>query len=301
MRVGLIGLGNMGAGMAQNLVNAGHELRVFNRTRQRAEEFAKGVPLGKVTVADTPAGVAEGAEVVVTMVSDDAALREVAHGANGLFDALAPETVHVSMSTISVALSRAAAAHHARNGKRYIAAPVFGRPEAATAAKLYIVAAGAKENVEKCRPLFDAMGQKTFVVGEEAHAANVVKIIGNFLITTAIESLAESFALAEKSGVSPRALLDVLTNTLFNAPIYKTYGGIIAENKYEPVGFAMPLGFKDNRLIISHAEETSVPMPMASLVHDRFLAAMATGLKDADWSAIALIAMREAGLDRVIS
>ena len=293
MKVGFIGLGHMGAPMARNLVKAGHELKVYNRTRQKADEFATD----GATVADTPAAAATGVEVVITMLADDQALREVAHGANGMFDALAPETVHMSMSTISVALSRAAAATHAKNNRRYVAAPVFGRPEAAAAAKLFVVAAGAKENLQRCRPLFDAMGQKTFVVGEEAHAANVIKLTGNFLITTVIESLAESFALAEKSGVERSVLLDVLTNTLFNAPIYKNYGGMIAAGKYEPVGFRMPLGFKDNRLIMSHAEECSVPMPMASLVHDRFLAAMAQGLGESDWSAMALIALRNAGVD----
>jgi 3-hydroxyisobutyrate dehydrogenase-like beta-hydroxyacid dehydrogenase len=295
MKIAFIGLGNMGAPMARNLINAGHQLALFNRTRSRAEEFAKD---DNVRIADTPADAVKDADVLITMLSDDAALRVVAHAQNGFFDVLAPSTIHISMSTISVALSRAAAAHHAKNNKKYVAAPVFGRPDAAAAAKLFIVAAGAKEILDRCQPIFDTLGQRTFVVSDDPRAANVIKLTGNFLITTVIESLAESFALADKSGVPRTTLLDVLTSTLFNAPIYKNYGSIIAADKYEPVGFSMPLGFKDNRLLINHAEEMSVPMPMASLVHDRFLAALATDLKDADWSAFARVVLRNAGLDK---
>lgn len=293
MKIGFIGLGSMGSGMARNLIKAGHNVKLYNRTRSHAEAVAKDGG----TVVDTPAEAATGSEAVITMLADDQALRDTAHAANGFFDALAPGAIHISMSTISVALSRAAAAHHAENNKGYVAAPVFGRPEAAAAAKLFVVAAGAKEHIAKCQPLFDVLGQKTFMVGEEPPMANVIKVIGNFLITTVIESLAESFALAQKSGIERGTLLDVLTSTLFNAPIYKNYGGMIAADKYEPVGFRMPLGFKDNRLIMSYAEECSVPMPMASLVHDRFLAAMAQGLSEADWSAMALVALRSAGIE----
>jgi 3-hydroxyisobutyrate dehydrogenase-like beta-hydroxyacid dehydrogenase len=293
MKIGFIGLGNMGAPMARNLVKAGHELKVYNRTRHKAEDFARE---GAAAVADTPAQAADGAEVVITMVADDQALRDVMHGHGGAFDALAPGAVHISMSTISVALSRAAAAHHTNAHKIYVAAPVFGRPDAAAAAKLFVVAAGGKHHLQRCQPLFDVVGQRTFVIGEEPHTANVVKLIGNFLITTVIESLAESFALVQKSGVERSVLLDLLTSTLFNAPIYKNYGAMIAADKYEPVGFRMPLGLKDNRLILNHADECSVPMPMASLVHDRYLAAIAQGLSDADWSAMALMALRSAGV-----
>lgn len=195
-----------------------------------------------------------------------------------------------------MALSRRLRAAHEEKRQHYVAAPVFGRPEAAAAAKLFIVAAGPGAQIERCRPLFDAMGQKTFLAGEDAPGANLIKLIGNFLITTVIESLAESFALVRKAGLDANSFLEILTNSLFAAPIYRTYGGLIAADKFEPPGFKLPLGLKDNRLLLAAAEEAAVPMPMASLVRDRFLAAMAQGLGESDWSAIARMSAHEAGL-----
>ncbi len=200
------------------------------------------------------------------------------------------------MSTISVALSRRLKAAHQEKRQHYVASPVFGRPEAAAAAKLFIVAAGPAAQIERCRPLFDAMGQKTFVAGEDAPGANLFKLTGNFLITTVIESLAESIALVRKAGFDANGFLEILTNSLFAAPIYKTYGGLIVADKFEPPGFKLPLGLKDNRLLLAAAEETAVPMPMASLVHDRFVSALAQGLGESDWAAIARISAKEAGL-----
>ena len=292
MKVGFVGLGNMGTGMARNLLNAGHQLTVYNRTRSRAEALAS---TGAV-VADSPGRAASGAEVIITMLADDHALEAVVFGAGNILESLPANAIHVSASTISVALSRRLAAAHGERKQNYVAAPVFGRPEAAAAAKLFIVAAGASSAVERCRPLFDAMGQKTFVVGEDAPGANLIKLAGNFLITTVIESLAESLALVRKSGLDGNQFLEVLTNSLFNAPIYKTYGGLIVAEKFDPPGFKLPLGLKDNRLLLAAAEEKSVPMPMASLVRDRFLSALAQGLGESDWSAIAKISAREAGL-----
>ena len=294
MTVGFIGLGHMGSPMARNIVKAGHTVTVYNRTKSRAEEFRSS----GVMVANTPGEAASSTDVVITMLSDDKALDEVVFESNGVLAALGKGAVHVSMSTISVALSRRLAAAHREKGQHYVASPVFGRPEAAAAAKLFVVAAGPKADVERCQPLFDAVGQKTFVVGEEASLANVVKLTGNFLITVVIESMAESFAVVQKAGLDRATFLEVMTNSLFPAPIYKNYGGIIADEKYDPPGFKMPLGLKDNRLMMQFAEESSVPMPMASLIHDRFLAAMAQGLGEADWSAIAKISMRSAGLEK---
>ncbi|HEY2393848.1 MAG TPA: NAD(P)-dependent oxidoreductase [Candidatus Angelobacter sp.] len=292
MNIAFIGLGNMGSPMAQNLIKAGHALHVYNRTRSRAEELQS---LG-ATVASTPSEAAAGAEIAITMVADDHALESVVFGKAGLLDSLPANAIHISCSTISVALSRRMAAAHAERKQHFVSAPVFGRPEAASAAKLFVVAAGPAAQVVKCQPLFDAMGQKTFVVGEDAPGANVIKLNGNFLITTVIESLAESFALVRKSGLDANQFLEILTSTLFNAPIYKTYGGIIAAEKFEPAGFKLPLGLKDNRLLLAAAEEAAVPMPMASLVRDRFLAAMALGQSEQDWSSIARISAKEAGL-----
>jgi 3-hydroxyisobutyrate dehydrogenase-like beta-hydroxyacid dehydrogenase len=223
-------------------------------------------------------------------------VEEVVFTPGSVLDALRADAVHLSMSTISVALSRRLAAAHRERQQHYLATPVFGRPDAAAAAKLFIVAAGPAEQLERVRPLFDAIGQKTFLVGEDAPAANLIKLSGNFLITTVIEALAEAFALARKQGVAPETVLEVLTGSLFAAPIYRNYGSMIAADKFEPAGFKLPLGFKDNRLLLAAAEEKAVPMPMASLVHDRFVAALAQGLGDADWSAIARVAYRNAGL-----
>ena len=292
MKTGFVGLGSMGSGIARNLIHAGHTLTVYNRTRSRAEEFQG---LG-ARIAETPADAAAGAEAVITMLADDRAVEEVVFTPGSVLDALPADAVHLSMSTISVALSRRLAAAHRERQQHYLAAPVFGRPDAAVAAKLFIVAAGPAKQLERVRPLFDAIGQKTFLVGEEAPAANLIKLSGNFLITTVIEGLAEAFALARKHGVAPETVLEVLTGSLFAAPIYRNYGSMIAADKFEPAGFKLPLGFKDNRLLLAAAEENAVPMPMASLVHDRFVAALAQGLGDADWSAIARVAYRDAGL-----
>jgi 3-hydroxyisobutyrate dehydrogenase-like beta-hydroxyacid dehydrogenase len=292
MKVGFIGLGNMGSAIARNLIKAKHSLSVYNRTRSRAEAFAS---LG-ASVAETPAEAASDAEVLITMLADDTAVESVIYSPGNAAGALPAGAVHISMSTISVALSRRLAQTHREKQQHYVAAPVFGRPDAAAAAKLFIVTAGPGEQIERCRSLFDAIGQKTFLAGEEAQAANVIKLAGNFLITTVIESLGEAFAFGRKFGVDPHVFLDILTNSLFTAPVYRNYGSMIASDNFEPAGFKLPLGLKDNRLLLAAAEEAAVPMPMASLVHDRFVAALAQGLGEADWAAIARISYQTAGL-----
>jgi 3-hydroxyisobutyrate dehydrogenase-like beta-hydroxyacid dehydrogenase len=292
MKVGFIGLGNMGSAIARNLIKKGHTLTVYNRTRSRAEPFAS---LG-ARIAETPSETATDAEVLISMLADDAAVEAVIFSLGNAIGALAAGAVHISMSTISVGLSRRLAASHREKQQHYLASPVFGRPDAAAAAKLFIIAAGPAEQIERCRPLFDAIGQKTFIAGEEAHAANVIKLAGNFLITTVIESLAEAFAFGRKFGVDPHAFLDILTNSLFTAPVYQNYGSMIASDNFEPAGFKLPLGLKDNRLLLAAAEEAAAPMPMASLIHDRFVAALARGLGESDWAAIARISYENAGL-----
>jgi 3-hydroxyisobutyrate dehydrogenase-like beta-hydroxyacid dehydrogenase len=292
MNIAFIGLGNMGSAMARNLIKAGHTLSVFNRTRARADELKA---LG-ARVASTPGEAAADTEVAITMLADDHALESVIFGKGSLLDSLPPNAIHVSMSTISVALSRRLAAAHAERKQHYVSAPVFGRPEAAAAAKLFIVAAGPAAQIERCRPLFDAMGQKTFLAGEDASGANLMKLAGNFLITAVIEGLAESFALVRKAGLDANLFHEILTNSLFNAPIYKTYGALINSQKFEPAGFKLPLGLKDNRLLLAAAEENAVPMPMASLIRDRFLAALGQGMGELDWSAISKLSVKDAGL-----
>jgi len=292
MKVGFIGLGNMGSAMARNLIKAGHALTVYNHTPSRAEVFR---PLG-VTVAGTPGEAVSGVEALITMVADDHAVENVMFGSGKALEALPAGAVHIAMSTMSVAMSRRLLAVHREKNHHFLAAPVFGRPDAAAAAKLFIAAAGPAGQIARCQPLFDAMGQKTFVVGDEAPAANLVKVTANFLITTVIESLGEAFALIRKSGVDSDKFLELLTGSLFAAPIFRTYGGMIAADNFEPVGFSMTLGMKDNRLVLAAAEDAAVPMPMASLIRDRMLTATAQGMGEADWAAIARISLREAGL-----
>jgi 3-hydroxyisobutyrate dehydrogenase-like beta-hydroxyacid dehydrogenase len=292
MNVGFIGLGNMGSAMARNLIKAGHSLTVYNRTRSRAESLqSEGAK-----IAATPAETAANAEVLITMLADDAAVEAVIFAPGNATEALRAGATHVSMSTISVALSRRLTAAHRERRQHYVAATVLGRPDAAAAAKLFVIAAGAPEQLRFCQPLFDVLGQKTFVVGADPPAANVIKLAGNFLITATIEGLAEAMALVRKHGLDQNTFLEFLTGSLFSAPIYRNYGGMIAADKFEPAGFKLPLGFKDNRLLLADAEECAVPMPLASLVHDRFVAALAQGLGEEDWAAIARVSYQDAGL-----
>jgi 3-hydroxyisobutyrate dehydrogenase-like beta-hydroxyacid dehydrogenase len=284
MKIGFVGLGNMGSAMARNLLKAGHAVTVYNRTRARAEEFA--------SIAASPAEAAAG-EVVITMLADDHAVDDAAQE---LVKALQPGAIHVSMSTISPALSERMQQAHTQAGQGYIAAPVLGRPEAAAAAKLFILAAGPADALAACRPLFDALGQRTFILGENPPAANVVKLSCNFLLAAAIESLAEAFAWTRKAGIDPQVYLELLTSTLFTAPVYKTYGRLIAEEAYTPAGFKMPLGLKDVRLALAAAESSNVPLPMASLIHDHMVGALALGFENLDWSALGRIAALRAGL-----
>jgi 3-hydroxyisobutyrate dehydrogenase-like beta-hydroxyacid dehydrogenase len=292
VKVAFIGLGKMGAPMARNLIEAGHTLTLYNRTRARAESFAAQ----DAKVADTPATAVADAEAIITMLSGDRAVEETVIAPGQALEAAAPGTVHVSMSTISVALSRRLGTAHGQARQHFVAAPVFGRPDLAEAGKLFVMAAGPHAQIDRCRPLFAAMGQKTFVLGAEPPAANLAKLAGNFMISAVIESLAESMALVRKSGVDASTFLEALTGSLFTAPIYQGYGRMIAADTYEPAGFGLPLGFKDNRLLLAAAEEAGVPMPLASLVRDRLLGALAQGLGEADWAAFARLSLRDAGV-----
>jgi 3-hydroxyisobutyrate dehydrogenase-like beta-hydroxyacid dehydrogenase len=291
MKVGWIGLGNMGSAMARNVMKAGHELIVYNRTRSRAEALqAEGAK-----VAGSPTEVAA-APVVVTMLADDEALEQIIFGSGKVLETLARGSTHISMSTISVALAKRLAEAHRKAGQSYISAPVLGRPEAAAAAKLFIIVAGPGEVARQCQPLFDAIGQRTYTMGEDASLANVIKLSANFLIASVIENLGEAFALVRKYGINPQQYLEFLTTSLFDAPAYKTYGTLIAQDRYELAGFKLPLGLKDIRLTLAAAESMAVPLPVASLVHDHMVTAIARGGQESDWSSIARLAAENAGL-----
>jgi 3-hydroxyisobutyrate dehydrogenase-like beta-hydroxyacid dehydrogenase len=290
MDIGFIGLGQMGAGMAANLVKAGHHVTVYNRSPQKVEEAARHGAEPARTVADACTG-----EVVFTMLANDDAVAGVAFGDDGIVASLRPGATHISSSTISVDLSDRLTGAHIGAGQKFVAAPVFGRPDAAEAGKLFVVVAGDPEAVTAVEPLFDAVGQRMFALSETPRAANLVKLSGNFLIASVIESLGEAMALVAKGGVDKHQYLDILTSTLFSAPVYKTYGALIADERFEPAGFAAPLGQKDIGLTLEAAEELRVPLPIAGLLRDRFLTLLANGGEHLDWSAISRLAARDAG------
>jgi 3-hydroxyisobutyrate dehydrogenase-like beta-hydroxyacid dehydrogenase len=289
MKLAFIGAGNMGLPMARNLLRAGHHVTVYNRTRAHAEPLRQE----GAALADSPADAARDADAIVTMLADDQAVEQAVQG---FLETLARGAVHIGMSTVSVACSRRLAERHAARGQVYVAAPVFGRPVAAAAAKLWIVAAGPPEAIERCQPVFDALGRGTSVVGADPWLANAVKLSGNFLIAAALESMGEAFALVRKSGVDAGQFLEIVNSALFNSPLYAGYGAAIAKEQFEPAGFKLRLGFKDLRLVQEAAESVAVPMPLAGVLRDRFLAAMARGEGDLDWAALARIAAVQAGL-----
>jgi len=291
VRVGFIGLGNMGLPIARNLLKAGHELTVYNRTRSKAEALASA----GAKVADSPTE-ASTAEVVMTMLADDQAVEQTTLGDGGILNTLASGGVHLSLSTISTALSRRLTAAHAARGQSFIASPVFGRPDAAAAARLVVVAAGPGEAVERVRPLLEGIGRKLFVIGTEPYQANTFKLAGNFLISSMLETLSEAFTLIQKSGVEPAKFLEVLNGSFFQSPIYENYGKIIIAQKFSPPGFALHLGLKDVRLVLAAGDEAAVPMPVASVIRDHFVSAVARGWGGMDWAALAKVVAEDAGL-----
>lgn len=290
MQIGFIGIGAMGVGMVRNLLKAGHAVTVWNRTPGPAEELRTN----GATVATEPAECAR-QDIVISMLADDTAVEQVIL-APTFFAALRPDTIHVSMATISVALAERLTAAHRAAGQDYVSAPVFGRPPAAAAAQLFILAAGRAAALARCEPLFKAMGQRTFILGEQPSAANVVKVSGNFMLASMIETLGEAFALVRKHGLDPALFLEVITNTVFPAPVYKIYGGLVASDVFEPAGFKLSLGLKDVRLAQAAADAAMVPMPLAGLLHDQYMTAIARGYGDFDWAGIARLSAEAAGL-----
>jgi 3-hydroxyisobutyrate dehydrogenase-like beta-hydroxyacid dehydrogenase len=296
MEIGWIGLGNMGLPMARNAIKAGHKLTVYNRTRERAQELDRA----GAKVVNSPAEAAAG-DVIVTMVSDDRAVEDIIFGSGKVLASLRAGGTHVCTSTISVALAKRLTQAHKEHGQTYVSSPVLGRPEAAASKKLLAIPAGPRDAVERLRPLFEAIAGTIHLMGEDPAVANVVKLSVNLLIASVIESLGESFALIRKYGVNPKEYLELITSSLFNSPVYKSYGGLIAEGKYEPVGFRMVLGLKDTRLALAAGDSAAVPMPVASLVRDRLLSGVARGMEDSDWCSIARLVAENAGLEKEYS
>lgn len=294
MKIGFVGLGNMGHAMARNLLKAGHELTVYNRSAAKAEDLrSQGA-----RVAKTPREAAQGVQAVFTMLADDHAVEEVSWGDTGILAGLDKGAIHISSSTISVALSERLTEAHAQAGQGYVSSPVFGRPEAAEAKQLWVLAAGAKADVERIRPLLDAVGRGLTVLGEKPSAANVAKLSGNFLIATMIEAFAEVFALTRKSGIEPKTFLELFNSVFASSPIFGRYAAMVASGQYEPAGFALRLGLKDVGLVLQAAGGTQVPMPIASILRDQYLEAVARGMGEQDWSALGKLAAEKAGLGK---
>jgi 3-hydroxyisobutyrate dehydrogenase-like beta-hydroxyacid dehydrogenase len=290
--VGLVGLGAMGRGLARSLVQAGYTVFAWNRTPLPEEQLRE---LG-VTPAGTPAEAARNG-MVISIVADDAALDAVVSGLDGVLSGLPEGGLHLSMSTVSLELAQRLAARHAEVRRHYLATPVFGRPEAAAAARLWIVAAGEAAQYERARPLFEALGQGSFYVGEAPQQANVIKLAGNFLIMSMLESLGEVIALTRKAQLAPQQVLEIINGALFKSPIYESYGRIALEGRFDPPGFRLRLGLKDANLVLAAAQQLQAPMPAASLVRDRLLSGAARGWGEQDWAALTRAVALDAGLD----
>jgi 3-hydroxyisobutyrate dehydrogenase-like beta-hydroxyacid dehydrogenase len=293
--IGFIGLGHMGTAMAANLASAGRPVIAYVR---RADQVARLEELGLRPTTDI--GDLLDCEVVISMLPDDDAVREVVFGGRGDdFDGLAAGlmcgAIHLSMSTISTAAASLLAAEHARHGQGYVAAPVFGNPDAAKARQLFIVAAGAPADVVRCQPIFDSLGQRTFVVGKDPQEANLIKLLGNMMSATALEMLGEAIAVVRKRGLDPQPFIDIMTSTMFGGRAHKIYGDKMVRQAYAP-GFTLPLVLKDVRLALAEAEKAGAPMPSVGVVRDRLITAIARGYGDLDWTVLGLIAAEEAGL-----
>ena len=288
-RVGVIGLGHMGHAFAVNLVHDGYKVLAYDRDPERAASVSGA--LG----ASQPGNLAV-CDVVLTSLPDDDALREVTLGNGGLVEILSPGAVHVSMSTVSPALSRRLAEEHERHRQQYVAAPVLGNPHFARQRKLFVLVGGPPAAVQKVHALLDRLGQHLFIIGEDAALANLMKLAANALTATTLQCMGEVLALLQKGGMDRHLAYDVLTNSLFDSRVHKTYGGKIVEGRYSPPGMTVPLATKDMRLVLAEAEHNAVPMPAASLVHDRLVAMAARGWSELDWSALGLLAAVDAGV-----
>ena len=283
MKVGMIGLGRMGQGIAGRVAGAGHDLRVYNRTPEKAAALGKA----GATISPSIAAACEGREAVITMLADDAALEAVTLGAGGIRASLPKGAIHVAMGTHSVDATRATAQAHAAAGQIFVAAPVQGRPEVAAQGQIGIIAAGPADAIARCRPLFEVIGRKTYVAGTDHTSAAAIKLAHNMILGCAIEALGEGFVLAEKYGVARQLFYEVLTDVLFACPAYKGYGKLIADEDYDKIGITVRLALKDADLAFAAAEDVTVPMPSANAWRDRLLSAIAHGFAEKDQSAIA--------------
>lgn len=281
----------MGAAMAQNLLRAGHEVTVYNRSREKAQPLEQQ----GARVADTPADASRNVDAIFTMLPDDRAVEEVTFGRDGILAGLGEGATHISSSTISINAARCLTEEHQKVGRTFVTATVFGRPEAAEAKQLLVLAAGKPALLERYAAVFEAIGRRTFQIGDEPWHANLFKVFGNFMIATVLETFGETFAGVRKADLDHRQFLEIM-NELFGSPVYKNYGNAIANEQFLPAGFALKLGFKDVRLALEAAAELDAPLPIASVVRDQFISALAHGQEQMDWSSVALSAARSAGI-----
>lgn len=293
-KIGFIGLGHMGLPMAQNLMQAGFDVTVYNRTKEKAQPL---IDAG-AKLAMKPYEVVEPGCTVITMLANDEAVKEIVKGKDGIAAALGKDETHISMSTVAPTTTDEIYEAHQRHNTAFIAAPVFGRPDVAAAKKLWIAVSGADKTKKEAEPILKNLGQAIYDFGETVAAANVVKLTGNFLIMSALEAIAEALTFAEKNGIDRNKIVEMFGQTMFASPIYQTYGKIIANEKFSPAGFKLPLGFKDINLVLKTAAEVNMPMPLASLLHDRFISAIAKNRAELDWSAIALNVAEDAGIKK---
>ena len=291
-RVGVVGLGNMGHALAVNLREDGYQLLVCDRDPERMKALQSKGAVPTPRIEDLA-----GCDVVLTSLPNDDALSAVALGPEGLATILGPEAVHISTSTVSPAISRRVAEEHARHQQDYVAAPVLGNPDFARTRKLFVLAGGSQSALAKVRPLLERLGQRLFVIGEDPALANLMKLASNVLTATTLQCMGEVLALLRKGGVDRQLAFDVLTNSMFDSRVHKTYGGKIVEERFGPPNFPAPLAMKDLRLALAEAERLAVPMPAAGLTHDHLVAMMARGWADLDWSALGLLAAVDAGLN----
>ena len=293
--IGFIGLGHMGKAMAANLAAAKRPVIAYVR---RKDQIASLKSLG-LSVTTDMSDLLE-CELVITMLPDDDAVRDVVFGSkedrlDGLAAGMMPGAIHLSISTVSTACTSQLAAEHVRQAQGYVAAPVFGNPDAAKARQLFIVAAGAPADVARCQPIFDCLGQRTFVVGPDPQEANLIKLLGNMMTATTLEMLAETVAVVRKRGLEPRSFVEIMTNTMFGGRAHRIYGDKIVQQTYAP-GFMLPLVLKDVRLALAEAEKAGTPMPSVAVVRDRLITAIARGYGGLDWTVLGQIAAEEAGL-----
>ncbi|MBF8798396.1 NAD(P)-dependent oxidoreductase [Pseudomonas aeruginosa] len=289
MKVGFLGLGGMGAAMATRLVQAGIEVTVWNRSAAACEPL---VALGAARAEEV--GELFGLDVVISMLADDQAIRGVLLD-SGALERARPGLIHLSMSTLSLDCVEALDQAHQRRGLVFVAAPVFGRTDVAEAGKLNIVVGGPEQAIEQVKALLEIMGQKTWFFGKDPRGAMAVKISGNFMIASAIESMSESVALVKRLGVEPGRFMELMSSTLFDAPVYRNYGPQIVELRFTPARFRLVLGLKDVDLALSAGKRHNVPLPLASLLHDVLLEAIAHGDGESDWTALAKVALSRSG------